>query len=67
MKIKFLSVVSIFIFQFAYSQNNVKMKCDYGFSDKKYNALLLFQNIDFEEITLEGSNLIGKFYEVDVK
>ena len=67
MKIKFLSVVSFFIFQFVFSQNNVKMKCDYGFSDKKYNSLLLFQNIDFEEITFEGTNLIGKFYEVAVK
>lgn len=67
MKIKILSVILIFIFQFASSQNNVKMKCDYGFSNKEYNSLLLFQNIDFETITFEGSNLIGKFYEVAVK
>jgi hypothetical protein len=67
MKTKFLIILSIICFQFSHSQDSVKMKCEYGFSNKEYNSLLLFQNIDIEKITFEGANLIGKFYEVAVK
>lgn len=67
MKTKVFRVFAILFFQFVFSQDTVKMKCEYGFADKEVNALLLFQNIDIEKVTFEGKNLIGKYYEVAVK
>ena len=67
MKTKILLILSIFAFQFNYSQKTVKMITEYGSKNDEINNLMLFQNIEAEKISFESSEIIGKFYEINLK
>ncbi|POS00576.1 hypothetical protein Q361_1565 [Flavobacterium croceum DSM 17960] len=67
MKNKYLIIISFLIFQTNYSQKNVKMISEYGSTNDEINSLMLFQNISTEKLTFESNELIGKFYEVNLK
>lgn len=55
------------MFQFNYSQKTVKMVTEYGSKNKEINSLMLFQNIRVETLTFESPDLVGKFYEINLK
>ena len=67
MKINYLIIISFLIFQTNYSQKNVKMISEHGSKNNEINSLMLFQNIGTEKLTFESNELIGKFYEVNLK
>jgi hypothetical protein len=67
MKIKFFIIVSFLIFETNYSQKNIKMISEYGSKNNEINSLMLFQNIGTEKLTFESTELIGKFYEINLK
>ena len=67
MKTKILLILSIFAFQYNYSQKTVKMITQYGSKNDEINNLMLFQNIEAEKISFESPEIIGKFYEINLK
>ena len=67
MKIIFLIIISILVFQCGFSQQNVKMIIESGSKNNEINSLLLFQNIGVEKLSFDGIGLKKKFYEVNIK
>jgi hypothetical protein len=67
MKKVLILFIVIVCFQTSYSQSSIKMKCQNGLGNEDINSLMLFEDIELENINFEGSELINKMYEVSVK
>ena len=67
MNIKFFIFLSIFSFQINYSQKEAKMVVEYGSKSEDMNSLMSFQNIEVEKLSFESPDIIGKYYEVNLK
>lgn len=67
MKIHIYLIILILSYQNVFSQNNVKMFTEFGSKNNEINSLMLFENIGVEKVSFEGSELIGKYYEINLK
>ena len=54
-------------FQINYSQKTVKMVVEYGSKSEDINSLMSFQNIEVENLSFESPEIVGKYYEVNLK
>jgi hypothetical protein len=43
------------------------MFTEFGSKNNEINSLMLFENIGVEKVSFEGSELIGKYYEINLK
>lgn len=64
---KAILLLSILTIQVIHSQANVKMITEYGSKSEELNSFMLFQNIEVENLSFESPEIIGKFYEVNLK
>lgn len=67
MKIKLFILFSMLSFQINYSQKTVKMVVEYGSKSEDINSLMSFQNIEVENLSFESPDIVGKYYEVNLK
>ncbi len=67
MKIKLFILFSMLSFQINYSQKTVKMVVEYGSKSEDLNSLMSFQNIEVENLSFESPEIVGKYYEVNLK
>ena len=67
MKIKLFILFSMLSFQINYSQKTVKMVVEYGSKSEDMNSLMSFQNIEVENLSFESPEIVGKYYEVNLK
>lgn len=67
MKIKIFIAISILTFQFVFSQKDVRMITESGSKNDEINSLMLFQNVGVQKLSFEGTELKGKFYEINIK
>jgi hypothetical protein len=64
--IAFLLIILFSNTSFSFAQNETKVKLNYGVKNKNLQAILKFENIDFETVTFKG-NIQGKSYQIIVK
>lgn len=66
LKFKFLFTI-IFLSNFVFSQNTIKMTNNYGSENKEIQDLIDFENIYIEQLNFEGENLKGKSYQINLE
>lgn len=57
----------LIISQLNYSQKTVKMTTEYGAKNSELEEVLSFENIGLETLNFESKEIIGKFYEINIK
>lgn len=67
MKIIFFIFFSILSVQINYSQKTVKMNIEYGSKNEDISSLMTIQNIETEKISFESPELLGKYYEINLR
>ena len=66
LKIKLLSLI-LFISNFIFAQNTVKMTSNYGSENQEIQDLIDFENIFIEKLNFESENLKGKSFKINIE
>jgi hypothetical protein len=66
MKLQFITIMTLAIFNFSFSQEMVKMKIKSGTKDQDLREILDFEDICMDKIEFTSKEIVGKNYEINI-